>query len=541
MAERREKLIYQLQRFKNFMGIFFKNKMGTAGVLIILGFIIMAIGAPLFTPLDPIASQQLAGSKAAPIWIKSLPTFLGGDPQLSENLEAIGNRNFQNGTEGWHWENTSTHMNVIWQTNFGSNSNESLRIKFERSETGVLYGLNNITVYYDFNYPFGKPPKKFQIGLSLFVNGTAYTFYKQVFERYDPQLGIIWKNITVSGFTAEPSIKVYIQRLSDNKKWIVWPLQDYTIYEIYSNGSIKMSTENWIGISILSGDLKEVFRESPAEFVDPSDKLFDGSKNFRLGVDISFNDNVNDTIPAETNIFVDNFGFYCFGQAYGLLGTDELGRDLFTQLVYGARISLYIGLAAAVLSVVIGLVVGLISGFLGGIIDEAAMRINDLLIVIPFLPLMIVLVRLLGPTIENMIILLGVLGWNGFARVVRSQVLSLKERAYIEAAKSVGAGTGHILLRHILPNVMSLVYVTLATTVPGAITAEAALSFLGFYDPLRMSWGRMLQAALRYGGGMLNWWWVIFPGLCIGFLAMAFILLGFALDDILNPKLRLRR
>jgi peptide/nickel transport system permease protein len=168
------------------------------------------------------------------------------------------------------------------------------------------------------------------------------------------------------------------------------------------------------------------------------------------------------------------------------------------------------------------------------------MRVCDVLLVLPGLPLLIVLVAVLGTSIDNLIILLGALGWMGFARVVRSQVISLRERPFIEAAKAVGAGKTHIMFRHILPNVMSLVYVTLATTVPGNIVAEASLGFLGFTDPNRMSWGLMLNN-MASNTAYQNWWWVLPPGLCIAFIAIAFILFGYALDEVLNPRLRLRR
>jgi peptide/nickel transport system permease protein len=197
-------------------------------------------------------------------------------------------------------------------------------------------------------------------------------------------------------------------------------------------------------------------------------------------------------------------------------------------------------LLVALISVSIGLVVGLVAGYVGGAADQLLMRFNDLLLVLPGLPLLIVLVAVIGARIENLVFLLGILGWNGFARVVRSQVLSLRERNFVEAAKAAGAGTGHILLRHILPSVMSLVYISLATAVPGAITAEAALAWLGFYDPSRMSWGRMLHECFA-AGATKNWWWIVPPGICIAFIAVSFILLGYALDEILNPKLRIRK
>lgn len=261
---------------------------------------------------------------------------------------------------------------------------------------------------------------------------------------------------------------------------------------------------------------------------------------YRYGVEITFIDTANINENVSTTVYVDDFAMNLLGTSYGLLGTDQYARDLFSQLIYGTRISLYIGILVAVLSVSIGLVVGLVSGYVGGAVDEGLMRFNDFLLVLPGLPLLIVLVAVLGAKIENLIILLGLLGWMGFARVVRSQVLSLKERPFIEAAKAAGAGTGHVIVRHVMPNVMSLVYVSLATTVPGAITAEAALAWLGFYDPSRMSWGRMLHEVFL-AGATRAWWWIVPPGVCIAAIATAFILLGYALDEILNPRLRMRK
>ena len=261
-----------------------------------------------------------------------------------------------------------------------------------------------------------------------------------------------------------------------------------------------------------------------------------------VGFEITFQDTMpefsNDAVLVTVNI--DDIALKSMGTSYGILGADQEGRDLFAQLVWGARISLYIGLLVAFIAVSIGVVVGLVAGYVGGAVDQLLMRFNDLLLVLPGLPLLIILVAVLGARIENLIFLLGILGWNGFARVVRSQVLSLRERTFVEAAKAAGAGTGHILLRHILPSVMSLVYISLATAVPGAITAEAALAWLGFYDPNRMSWGRMLHEVFA-AGATKNWWWIVPPGVCIALIAVSFILLGYALDEILNPKLRVRK
>ena len=139
----------------------------------------------------------------------------------------------------------------------------------------------------------------------------------------------------------------------------------------------------------------------------------------------------------------------------------------------------------------------------------------------------------------NLIIIMGLLGWMGFSRVIRSQVLSLKQRSFVEASRAAGAGPGRVILKHLLPNVVSLAYVSLALSVPAAIVAEAALSWLGLGDPSVMSWGRMLHE-VQVSGAYKDLWWVIPPGISIAFLSMSFIMMGYAIDDILNPRLRER-
>jgi peptide/nickel transport system permease protein len=266
--------------------------------------------------------------------------------------------------------------------------------------------------------------------------------------------------------------------------------------------------------------------------------VFSKPDSYTYGIEISYD-------AEELTVYLDNLQLILYGDTYGLLGTDNLNRDLFSQLVYGTRISLLVGLLSAVLSVAIGLLVGLVAGYGKGIVDEVLMRFSDMLLVIPTLPLILVLVFVLGRSIWNIILVLSVLGWMGFARTIRSQVLSLKERPFVEAAKSVGAGTPHILWKHILPNVFSLVYVSLALSVPSAIVSEASLTWLGLGDVNICSWGMMLynfeQAGLMSAGALTYWYWVVFPGIGISLLSLSFILIGYALDEMLNPKLRERR
>jgi peptide/nickel transport system permease protein len=244
--------------------------------------------------------------------------------------------------------------------------------------------------------------------------------------------------------------------------------------------------------------------------------------------------------PFQAHLKVTNFSLKLYGNTFGLLGTDFSGSDIFAQLLYGSQLSLVVGLVATGIGVSLGLVIGLLAGFLGKIVDEILMRFTDMMLVIPSLPLLIVLATVLGTSLTNIIIILGFLGWMGFARLVRSQVLSLRERPFIEAAKASGAGTGYILSKHIFPNIVGLTYVNLALSVPTAIVGEAALSFLGLGDPNAITWGHMLELASG-NTGTLAWWWVIPPGLGIALLSLSFILVGYSLDELFNPKLRKRR
>lgn len=227
---------------------------------------------------------------------------------------------------------------------------------------------------------------------------------------------------------------------------------------------------------------------------------------------------------------------------FGLLGTDKFGRPVIDQFIWASRISLLVGLAATVLAVVIGSVVGILAGFFGRRFGGILMRLTEWFLVIPFLPLAIALAAILGPSVTNIILVIGITSWPSTARLVRAQVLTLKERDYVDRSRALGASNWHLMTRHILPNVSPLILANTTLTVPIVILSEATLSFLGLGDPDNASWGKMLDDAFESGAVTLEaWWYIIPPGIGIMLVVLAFTLCGTALEEILDPRLRDKR
>jgi peptide/nickel transport system permease protein len=222
-----------------------------------------------------------------------------------------------------------------------------------------------------------------------------------------------------------------------------------------------------------------------------------------------------------------------------LLGTTEQGSDVLSQLLAGARVSIVVGFAAAIISAVLGSVVGLASGYFGGWTDRILDALENWFLVIPTLPLMIVLARLLDPSLGVLILVIGLTSWAGTGRIVRAQVLTLRERAFVERARALGAKDRYIIKTHILPNTLPLIFANTVLIVAVAILSEAALSFLGLGDPTQISWGTMLENAFEAGAPSAEaWWYVIPPGLCITTLVLAVALLGYLFEEYINPRLR---
>ncbi len=225
-----------------------------------------------------------------------------------------------------------------------------------------------------------------------------------------------------------------------------------------------------------------------------------------------------------------------------LLGTDDRGQDVLNLLMYGSRISLIVGFVASLVAMILGTAVGLVAGYYGKVTDQLLSRVTDFFLVIPWLPFVLVIVSILQPSLLTIVVAIAVVSWPTTARVIRSQVLSIKERQFIERAKAVGAGKGYILARHILPNVMPLVWAEAVLTVSSAIFTEAFLSFFGLgpqntYE----TWGQMVNLAYIHLAILKGqWWYFAPPGIFITILVLGFAMLGYGIEEIMNPALKRR-
>jgi len=237
-----------------------------------------------------------------------------------------------------------------------------------------------------------------------------------------------------------------------------------------------------------------------------------------------------------------------------LLGTDNLGRDVLNLTVHGARISMLIGLLATVVTLVIGALLGIVSGFVGGRTDTVIMRVTDFFLVLPTFVLALIIAPIvldiigtgeivgIRTTLFVIVIVIGITSWATTARIIRSQTMSVKERAFIDRARVIGSGPWRMMRVHILPNVTGLIVANAVLIFAGAILTETTLAFIGLGDPFAPSWGQILGASQDAGApGLGAWWWYVSPGVCIVLVVLAFTLIGGALDDMLNPKARRRR
>jgi len=548
MATAPTRIKLTLLSVRNLWRLITGTKRGMLGVTVIAIFIPIALFGPMTTSLDPLAplwpGEYPAGSPLAahelcvPAWYRILP---GGADAYSENMEAIADYKFSSDpftpTSKWSWGSDSPdEITVAYNSTKGTSNDGAIEVSYHTESSAINPKKANVTLSYSFIYPFKVPPQRFWIHHSFFAEGALSESLKATmelaFHRRDSS--------RLANYTYPERDPDTRQRLitQEGSLWVYeYPL---TSYPYVSNTSAWLSAWTRSTKTEIWDNLKWQWKSEAV--------IFPRNGNYTLDVKLQFADRGGG--GKNVKVYLDNINVLIYGSAFGPLGTSDASmgspRDLYTALIYGARISVIVGLLVAFMSVFLGLFVGITAGYTGGWTDEILMRLADFLIGLPGLPLLIVLAFILSPSILNVVFILAFMGWMGFSRSVRSVTLSLRERAFVEAAKASGSGRGRILGRHIVPNVMPLVYLALATTVPAAIVAEASLSFLGLFDPMLMTWGRLLNEFARSGiavtkGFTEYWFWVLPPGIAIAALAISFILIGYSLDETLNPRLRRQR
>jgi peptide/nickel transport system permease protein len=498
--------------------------MGIIGVAIIIFFSGLAILAPLIAPISP-NQVYVSGYWAVPSWATALP----GYNNLPPNTEAVNpNANM--------WTITPLHSGVTAQvinTNVGvssksrydskSASNTAISVNATIPSTGfpAFVPLLNITQKFSYKY---QPPYNFLFGLSnMPITVSNISDYYFLIQLIRPD-GVTYSMTKYSAMSSSATVDINYKNGFHNGIW----------------SSTDLSSNNPAVLYSALGTLSVI--------ANPGLIMMNSSGTYTYRIQLVA---VSKGVAGHLSLEIGDPYFFIYGRQYGLLGTDDMGRDLWSEFTYGSQISIEVGIVASLITVGAGTLIGLIAGIYSGMLDETLMRLADIVLTIPFVPLAIVVIFILVQSASLaqslyfwLVVLFAVLSWPALARIIRAQTLSLKERGFVESATAMGASRLYIVRRHLLPNVMGLVYATLALSVPGFILTEAALDFLLPGSSTIPTWGRMVSLAYDaassasfYGFG---WWWFIFPGIAIVLLSLAFVLLGYALDSTFNPRLRKR-
>lgn len=500
-----------------------RKPQGMVGLGIVIVYALIALFAPIIAPYDPMDDLYLADNLAAPAWFtKVFSSYRGLPPTIRLSL---GHGEWEieqsDGVSISEWKcesgdglemvlpateieetdvaDSSEDDGNIWTSDFQWNpwgnaedSSESEDVASER-QPGELGG-DSVILEHGLNYEY-RQPQTFSARFEYGIDAPS-----------DAETSIVLELVTPSG-------------------------RSFDLWDTTANGSVEFGT----GL-VDARDLDLKMRLGISFFDEPTDVVFAEKGDYTLRM------KVNAESPnGPVTLRVQPLEFGVLGMVHGVLGVDHMGSDIWSQLIWGTRIALAIGLSVAFIAVFIGTSVGMIAGYMGGVVDEVLMRVVDVLLAIPTMPILIVLGALFGKSVFNVVVLLALFSWMGIARIVRSQTLSLKERMFVEAAKATGASSGYIMLSHILPNTMPLIFANLVLRIPGAILTEASLSFLGLGDPRVPTWGRILQNSRQFGGfTKMAWWWLLPAGLALTFLSLAFVFIGNAVNEILNPRYRER-
>lgn len=482
-----------------------RSKAGLLGLLFVCGFLLFAIFGPSLAPYDP-DETLLATPLALPEWFRMFPEYADLPHSVDFPVQWTGNSTDVFAFRFLEDSELASLLNreevFVWSVGYAGNLSEEIAFK----------------MFFNFTHNH-KPPAAFRFSFRFRV-----------------------LNLSQMGYNLE----LTLVRVADDS---------FTEYSLWDSNFKSSSPERSTEYSYTFG-IPGVPPSFP-KYVDiGSGQIYDNRLGFQQPDEflaeafsskghyiLEFKFRLNAETPISTcEVQVFDFDFMMQGRVHGLLGTDNRGRDIFSQILYGARISLMVGLLVATLSTSIGVVVGTLSGYIGGITDEFSMRTVDLLMCLPVLPLILIVAEMFGRNLFATVTIIVLLSWMTLARMIRSQVLSLREATFVEAALVAGGTRFTILRQHIFPNVLPLAFSSMILRVPLAILLEATLSFLGLGDPGLFSWGRTMNEAMK-GAALANdtWWWLFSPGIAIVLVCLGFVLVSHAFDRIVNPRLRTRR
>ncbi len=526
-----------IQSFLSFWNEFKQFKGGVFGIAIILGYFILSLAAPLIAEPHPNMYRGEHPPLAAPIWMSNF------DPNYFPDQYPI-NHEFSNLSELDKLTITYSSSSNLFSVNYYINpkleSNGALVIEIKDDITKSASKGDSISVVIkqSFTWKFGKPPNLLKTLVAWRGNFTEVdnTTLTKIFSTLSSKPYIFEWNAYI-GLEGMP-LNELVQYVEEHSGVTLIPGTDYDSHGLFL-GSLKNKDISLGLVESRTTMQKEI-----------ANAIFQKGNKIYIELVLTFKIN-NPSERPDKGAFqwiIDKFIVIGHSYYYGLMGTNEYGADIFSLIVDGIKISLFVGITAATLSIAIGVTIGLVAGYYGGKVDEILMRFVDVVLSMPGLPLLIVLVFILDQSgfskVYSILIALVVFGWVGPTRVIRSQVLVEKSKEYIEAAKINGASNVYIIFRHILPNVFPLVFIYIMTGVTGAILSEAGLSFLGL-GPDWNSLGKILQMAsigsIQGGGGgagFYAWWYIFFPGLILALLGIAFMYIGFTLERIFNPRLR---
>jgi ABC-type dipeptide/oligopeptide/nickel transport system permease subunit len=562
------------RKIKGFWEDFSHNKIGFAGLSIILLYVVVALLAPYITDYQPLRPPRVAGRYAPPEWLKLFPAYQDWPPTIriplnnwseTQNYETISLEKV-NSTQKIHFTNNGStgeleyYFEINTDYNYQAPDSFELVMAWTARRSNLSYRLETYIVTPD--------------GESYMLLGQDYDIVTQRIIVLPSSWNIVSTSLTTTSgsidlrrrlFYEDFYIQFYEEALADYEEGLYDSFSNSTYNTrrslwLRANGTLDGFEEWWVVYWSAYGEelwdtfwtarlpqaqayadaLAKAAADNEANNLTPQTIIFDQTGTYKLLLKLIIIPSA-DTAALDIS-FPANNRLRFWGKVHGLLGTDSFGGDVWVQLVFGAQVSLLVGVLSALLSTSLGILFGVVSGYVGGLVDEFTMRVVDVLLCLPVLPILLALSSYFSPNVYFIVVIIAIFGWQGLSRVIRSRVLSLREMPFVESAKAAGGDSTYLIRRHLIPNVFPIAMAAMVLAVPGAILTEAALSFLGFGDPTSPTWGKMLYEAQQEGAfKALAFHYILPPGLAITVLCVAFVFLGHALDEIVNPRLRRRR